>query len=470
MIFNSFIFWGFFAVVLLLYWRLPLRGQNHLLLVASYIFYGYWDWRYLGLLAASTIVDYYVGYYLVRIDDARQRKLLIIISIVMNLTFLGFFKYFGFFVDSFADLLRTMGFEPHLPVLHIVLPVGISFYTFQSMAYTIDVYRGVTKPASSLFNFALFVSYFPQLVAGPIERSHELLPQLENERRYRSGAFAEGLYHILLGLFKKVIVADNLAPIANQVFDTPAANLTGTEMMIGVWAFAFQIYGDFSGYSSIAQGVSKWLGIDLSYNFRMPYFSRSPSEFWQRWHISLSQWLRDCLYIPLGGNRRGPTRTYINLFLTMLLGGLWHGANWTFLAWGAWQGLLLIAYRLMGTETFEKPASNVAVSALQRVAMFHFVCIGWIFFRAESIGQAFAMIGALGHGFAITDFASYAGTLLAFFVAPLLVYEWHVYRRRDMTLALSQPAWQRVMIYGYLAAMVVIFPPLAQQVFIYFQF
>ena len=470
MIFNSFIFWGFFAVVLLLYWRLPLRGQNHLLLVASYIFYGYWDWRYLGLLAASTIVDYYVGHYLVRIDDARKRKLLITVSIVMNLTFLGFFKYFGFFVDSFADMLRGLGFEPHLPVLHIVLPVGISFYTFQSMAYTIDVYRGVTKPASSLPNFALFVGYFPQLVAGPIERSNELLPQLENPRRYRQGDFAEGLYHILLGLFKKVIVADNLAPIVNRVFDTPAAELTGTEVLIGVYAFAFQIYGDFSGYSSIAQGVSKWLGIDLSYNFRMPYFARSPSEFWQRWHISLSQWLRDYLYIPLGGNRRGPTRTYINLFLTMLLGGLWHGANWTFVAWGAWHGLLLIAYRLIGTETFEKPARNSGLAILQDVAMFNFVCIGWVFFRAESIGQASAMIGALGHGFAVTDFALYAGTLLLFFVAPLIVYEWHVYRRRNMTLALAQPAWQRVALYGYLATMVVVFPPLTQQVFIYFQF
>jgi alginate O-acetyltransferase complex protein AlgI len=470
MIFNSFVFWAFFATVLLLYWRLPLLGQNRLLLVASYVFYGYWDWRYLGLLGASTLVDYYVGYYLVRIDEQRKRKLLLTLSIVTNLSFLGFFKYCGFFVDSFAELLRALGFEPHLPVLQIVLPVGISFYTFQSMAYTIDVYRGVTKPATSLFNFALFVAYFPQLVAGPIERSNELLPQLENPRRLRPGDFAEGLYHILLGLFKKVIVADNLAPIVNRVFDTPAAELTGTEVLIGVYAFAFQIYCDFSGYSSIAQGVSKWLGIDLSYNFRMPYFSRSPSEFWNRWHISLSQWLRDYLYIPLGGNRRGPGRTYVNLMLTMLLGGLWHGANWTFVAWGAWQGLLLVAYRLAGTETFEKPATNVMVVVLQAVAMFHLVCIGWIFFRAESIGQAFAMIGALGHGFEITDFALYAGTLLVFFVTPLLAYEWYVFRRRDMTVVLSRPAWQRVTLYGYLAGMVVVFPPLTQQVFIYFQF
>lgn len=470
MIFNSYVFWAFFATVLLLYWRLPLLGQNRLLLVASYVFYGYWDWRYLGLLAASTLIDYYVGHYLVRIDDARRRKQLLTVSVVSNLTILGFFKYCGFFVDSFAELLRGLGFEPHLPVLQIVLPVGISFYTFQSMAYTIDVYRGVTKPAGSLFNFALFVAYFPQLVAGPIERSHELLPQLENERRLRQGDFAEGLYHIMIGLFKKVIVADNLAPIVNRVFDTPAAELNTTELLIGVYAFAFQIYCDFSGYSSIAQGVSKWLGINLSYNFRMPYFSRSPSEFWQRWHISLSQWLRDYLYIPLGGNRLGPGRTYVNLMLTMLLGGLWHGANWTFVAWGAWQGLLLVGYRLAGTETFEKPARSVAIVVLQAVAMFHLVCIGWIFFRAESIGQAFAMIGALGHGFAVTDFALYAGTLLVFFVAPLLAYEWRVFRRRDMTLALTQPAWQRVVLYGYFAGMIVVFPPLTQQVFIYFQF
>lgn len=470
MIFNSFVFWGFFAIVLALYWRLPWRGQNYLLLVAGYVFYGFWDWRYLGLLAFSTIVDYYVGYYLVRVDDARRRKLLITTSVVVNLTFLGFFKYFGFFVNEMAALLTSLGFQPHLPVLHIVLPVGISFYTFQSMAYTLDIYRGKAQPARNLPEFATYVAYFPPLVAGPIERAGHLLRQLQSERRLKQGDFAEGLYHILIGLFKKVFIADNLAPIANHIFDTPAVDLTATEMLIGTYAFAFQIYGDFSGYSSIAQGVSKWLGIDLSYNFRMPYFSRSPSEFWQRWHISLSQWLRDYLYIPLGGNRHGPTRTHINLLLTMLLGGLWHGANWTFIAWGAWHGLLLIAYRLVGTERFEKPASHKAISVLQAVLMFHFVCVGWIFFRAESISQAFGLIGALGHGFAVTDFALYAGSLLLFFTAPLFVYEWLAYRRNEMLLALSQPVWQRVALYGYFIAMVVVFPPLTQQVFIYFQF
>lgn len=470
MIFNSFVFWVFFAGVLALYWRLPLRGQNRLLLVASYVFYGYWDWRYLGLLAASTVVDYFVGYYLVRISEQKQRRALITISMVVNLAFLGFFKYCGFFVAEFAQLLQALGFQAHLPTLSIVLPVGISFYTFQSMAYTIDVYRGVTKPANNLWDFALFISYFPQLVAGPIERSSQLLPQILTERRYRPGDFTEGLYHILIGLLKKVIVADNLAPIVNRVFDMPVADLSSTEVLIGVYAFAFQIYGDFSGYSSIAQGVSKWMGIDLTYNFRMPYFSRSPSEFWLRWHITLSGWLRDYLYIPLGGNRRGPTRTYINLFLTMLLGGLWHGAAWTFVFWGAWHGALLVVYRLIGTERFERQASRPWIAGLQAVVMFHAVCIGWIFFRATSFDQALSMIGLLAGPYDFTAFAQYGAAMLAFFAGPLLVYEWLVYRADDMLLLIRRPPWQRLAVYGYCCVMLTVFPPLMQQVFIYFQF
>lgn len=470
MIFNSFVFWAFFAVVIALYWRLPHRGQNALLLVASYVFYGYWDWRYLSLLAISTVVDYYVAHYLVRIDDPARRKSLITISMIVNLSFLGFFKYCGFFVAEMARVLSALGFEPHLPVLQIVLPVGISFYTFQSMSYTIDVYRGVTKPAKSLFDFALFVSYFPQLVAGPIERSDRLLPQIESPRRYRSGDFSEGLYHVLIGLLKKVIIADNVAPIVNRIFDTPTAELTGAEVLIGVYAFALQIYGDFSGYSSIAQGVSKWMGIDLMYNFRMPYFSRSPSEFWQRWHISLSSWLRDYLYIPLGGNRKGPRRTYINLLLTMLLGGFWHGAAWTFIFWGAWHGLLLIAYRAIGTETTERDSSSEWVKALQMVLMFHLVCVGWIFFRAQGLEQALGMIGLIFTDHTLTDYAVYAASMVLFFGGPLMVYEWLVYRSGDMLYLMRKPAWQRIFSYGYAAAMLLVFPPLTQQIFIYFQF
>jgi len=268
-----------------------------------------------------------------KLDDPRRRKLLLAVSMVANLGFLGFFKYFNFFVDQFAVLLAALGFEPHMPTLRIVLPVGISFYTFQTMSYVIDVYRGRLKPCGSLLDFAAFIAYFPQLVAGPIERAEHLLPQITGKRRYQAGDFEEGLYHVIIGLFKKVIIADNVAPIVNHVFALPANELSAGMVMLGVYAFAFQIYGDFSGYSSMAQGISKWLGITLSWNFKHPYFAKTPSDFWQRWHISLSSWLRDYLYIPLGGNRSGPRRTLINLMLTMLLGGLWHGAAWTFIIW-----------------------------------------------------------------------------------------------------------------------------------------
>jgi alginate O-acetyltransferase complex protein AlgI len=470
MIFNSFVFWVFFAVVLALYWRLPHRGQNILLLIAGYTFYGYWDWRFLFLLAFSTVVDYFVGHFLGRLEDPKKRKALVVLSIIVNLTFLGFFKYWGFFVNEFGDVLRVMGFTPHIPVLAIVLPIGISFYTFQSMAYTIDVYRRHTKPAPNLLDFAVFVSYFPQLVAGPIERSFKLLPQILSERRYRKGDFSEGLYHIVIGLCKKVVIADNLAPIVNHIFDVPVAQLSGTEVLLGVLAFAIQIYGDFSGYSSIAQGVSKWMGIDLSYNFRMPYFARSPSEFWQRWHISLSQWLRDYLYVPLGGNRRGPRRTYINLMLTMLLGGLWHGAAWTYVAWGAWHGALLIAYRLVGVDTSGKSEGRPWVSFFQTVLMFGFVCVGWLFFRAESWDQAMGMIGLLLTDYSWTEYSAYAAAMLAFFAAPLMIYEWFVYRSDDMLMLLHRPVWQQAATLGYFTAMLILFEPLAQQVFIYFQF
>jgi D-alanyl-lipoteichoic acid acyltransferase DltB (MBOAT superfamily) len=469
MIFNSFIFWAFFAFVVVVYWRLPHRQQNWFLLVASYTFYGYWDWRYLFLLWTSTLVDYLVGRGLDHYKDPRRRKQLITVSVCANLGFLAFFKYCGFFVTQFADLLRSFGLEPSIPVLAIVLPVGISFYTFQTMSYTIEVYRGKTPAARKLEDFALFVAYFPPLVAGPIERYQHLMPQLKAPRVWRREYFGEGLYHVLFGLFKKVIVADNLAPIVSHVFSTPTAQLSSFEVMVGALAFALQIYGDFSGYSSIAQGVSKWMGVDLSYNFRMPYFARTPSEFWQRWHISLSSWLRDYLYIPLGGNRKGVTRTYINLALTMLLGGLWHGAAWTFVFWGAWHGLLLVAYRAAGAEHVQ-PAGHRLLAVGQALLMFIFVCTGWIFFRASSLEQALGMIGALFGSYAPTEFGVYALSMLLFLVSPLMVYEWFVYRADDMLMLLRRPAWQRYCVYLYLVLMIVVMPPLAQQVFIYFQF
>jgi alginate O-acetyltransferase complex protein AlgI len=468
MIFNSFIFWAFFALVILLYWRLPHRGQNALLLVASYVFYGYWDWRFLGLLFASTVIDFSVAIWLGKLDDPRRRKTLLAVSMVANLGFLGFFKYFNFFVDQFAALLIALGFEPHMPTLRIVLPVGISFYTFQTMSYVIDVYRGRLKPCTSLLDFATFIAYFPQLVAGPIERAEHLLPQITGQRRYHAGDFEEGLYHVLIGLFKKVVIADNVAPIVNYVFDLPASELSAGMVMLGVYAFAFQIYGDFSGYSSMAQGISKWMGITLSWNFKHPYFAKTPSDFWQRWHISLSSWLRDYLYIPLGGNRSGPRRTLINLMLTMLLGGLWHGAAWTFIIWGFWHGAILIAYRVAGAETVDFTRSKI-MGYVHMFLMFQLVCIGWLFFRAESFTQAFAMLGALGT-FTYDNYLPYGVSLLAFFVVPLMVYEWRVERKAQLLYLLEAKLVEKLVVLGYCVMMLIVFPPLARQVFIYFQF
>ena len=359
-----------------------LRLQNRLLLVASYLFYGTWDWRFLSLIWISTIIDYFAAS---RIESSpvRAKKLWLLLSMVVNLGLLGFFKYFGFFATGFQDMFATVGINLSLPALQIVLPVGISFYTFQTMSYTIDVYRGVTRPVRNFLDFALYVAFFPKLVAGPIERSSRLMPQILKPRQRNGSDFAEGLYLVILGMFKKVVIADNMALIANAVFNSSYQELTGFECLIGVYAFAFQIYGDFSGYSAIARGVARWLGFDLMVNFRMPYFAISPKDFWSRWHISLSTWLRDYLYVPLGGNRGGKLFTYRNLMLTMLLGGLWHGAGWTFIAWGAMHGVMLVIFRELSRHWNVDDASTRSFLAnfAQGFVTFQLVCITWAFPR-----------------------------------------------------------------------------------------
>lgn len=469
MLFNSYIFWLFFFVVIAIYWRLPHRAQNRFLLIASYIFYGYWDWRFLSLIAISTLVDFLVALGIANTDRTRLRRAYLTISIVANLGMLGFFKYFDFFIGEFSALLSSLGLQAHIPTLNVILPVGISFYTFQTMSYTIDVYYGKTKPADNILCFALYVSFFPQLIAGPIERSSHLLPQILEPRRLRPDDFTEGLYHVILGLFKKVVIADNMAPIVNRVFATPTDELSGLEILVGLYAFAFQIYGDFSGYSSIAQGIAKWMGIDLSWNFRMPYFSRSPSEFWRRWHISLSSWLRDYLYFTLGGNRGGTVKTFRNLTATMLLGGLWHGANWTFIAWGALHGVLLVVYKALGFGISERKYSWWKHLG-QAIFMFHLVCLTWLFFRAESISQAFLMLGQMTTEIRITDFTLYALGILTFFNLPLLAMELRIEKSGNMLYLLEAPLWERFIVYGYCIVMLIVFPPLTPQIFIYFQF
>ncbi|MBK9253799.1 MAG: MBOAT family protein [Proteobacteria bacterium] len=441
------------------------------MLVASYVFYGYWDWKFLGLLFAATLVDYYVSTRMADTQSKSRRRRLIVLSVVANLTFLGFFKYYGFFVRELGELLTSLGFQPHFPVLKIILPVGISFYTFQSDELHDRCVSRAHQAGEDFFNFALFVSYFPQLVAGPIERPARPASHRSKASGSTGTVTSRKASIMCWWLFKKVVLADNVALIANHVFDSSRTGLPAVEVVVGVLAFSLQIYGDFSGYSSIAQGVSRWMGIGLSYNFRMPYFSRSPSEFWQRWHISLSSWLRDYLYISLGGNRRGNMRTYVNLMLTMLLGGLWHGASWTFVFWGAWHGLLLVGYRMAGVETIGDAQGRIACGlCLPGRLMFALVCIGWIFFRADSLAQALDMIASLAGSYRPTEYSAYAAGLLLFFAAPLLVFEWLVYRAGDMLLFLRQSRFVQYLGYAYLLVMLMVFPPLTQQIFIYFQF
>jgi len=472
MLFNSYQFWVFLAVVLLLYRALPQRGQNRMLLVASYVFYGAWDWRFLSLILTSTLVAYLTARGMERARSQRGRRGFLVLSLVINLGILGAFKYYDFFTGELIGFLELFGFALDLPILRVILPVGISFYTFQALSYSVDVYRGDTKPEHSLTDFALFVAFFPQLVAGPIERSSHLLPQVLRERRASFEDFRVGLHLVVLGLFTKVIIADNMAPIVNVIFSKPAGELTGVECLIGVYAFAFQIYGDFSGYSSIAKGVARWMGFDIMTNFAMPYLATSPQDFWRRWHISLSTWLRDYLYIPLGGNRGSRASTYRNLIITMLLGGLWHGAAWTFVVWGLFHGVWLALHRLLRERQQARSSRppRRATRWLRVIATFHMVCVGWLFFRADSLSQAWTMLLAILTDWQVSPFALASAALIAFFALPLFAYEMWLHRDLGHEARDPQHWLPRGAIYAYCASMLVFFPPPVTHEFIYFQF
>jgi alginate O-acetyltransferase complex protein AlgI len=423
-VFNSWIFVPFILVVLALYYVLPFRAQNKMLLVASYVFYGAWNWRFLGLLWLSTLVDYFVARTIDRATDEQVRKRLLVLSCVINFGILGVFKYFNFFEGSAVTLLGHLGIHTQASRLSIVLPLGISFYTFETVSYSVDVYRKRIKPEPNILTFALFLAYFPHLVAGPIVRAWHLIPQLNKKRTITGKGIAEGLWLILFGLFKKTVIADNLAIFVDQAFNARSAQ-PGAVCLLAVYAFAIQIYCDFSGYSDIARGLAKLMGIDIPKNFNLPYLSTNPAEFWQRWHISLSTWLRDYVYIPVGGNRGGRWQVYRNLMITMVLGGLWHGAAWTFVIWGAFQGVLLVGHRWWTEDRVRAPAAGLALvgagagagagvvgtgasgagppvdgpapppragpSPLRRViyciAFFQVTCFGWLLFRARNMDQ-----------------------------------------------------------------------------------
>ncbi|HEY5040836.1 MAG TPA: MBOAT family O-acyltransferase [Verrucomicrobiae bacterium] len=526
----SFVSWQyafFLPLLALLYWQLPWRGRIFLLIAGSYFFYGMWDARFLALLLTTTVVDFfgalaiagekkstakvigigllpfcwligcstfysaqpavakeiifaaavfpvaYGGLYqlLWRLPPEKQRRAFLILSLCSNLSVLGFFKYFNFFAGTLEVLLAKIGWHPGWTLLHIILPVGISFYTFQSISYAVDVYRGIARPSHDFFTFTAFVSFFPQLVAGPIERRNDLLVQLEKPAKFEVADLHDGLRLILIGCFKKIYVADNCALLANYAFDGKT-QLNGQWALLGVLAFAFQIYGDFSGYTDIARGSARLLGIRLNRNFNFPYFAASPSDFWRRWHMTLSFWFRDYVYIPLGGNRHGALKTLRNLWITMLLAGLWHGASWTFVIWGAYYAALLTLYHVTpGLNRLSAPEKIsrgwlVAGAAL----MFTLTLIGWAIFRSKDMTQLTGWFAAFGNWNvgAAADWTKPAGWWLLHIV-PLLLLQLLTWKARDEA-ELSRFAWPvRGLIYTLLFLLVA--SSVAPDVeFIYFQF
>jgi len=403
MLFNSIDFAIFLPIVFILYWFVTnknLKLQNFLIVVASYLFYGWWDWRFLSLILFSTIVDYSIGRKLLNEENKYKRKILLWTSILVNLGFLGFFKYYNFFLDNFVTAFSFFGTSINAQGLNIILPVGISFYTFQTLSYTIDVYKRKLKPTKDFIAFTAFVSFFPQLVAGPIERATNLLPQFYKKRTFEYHKAVDGLRQILWGLFKKIVIADNSAKIANEIFNN-SADYSGSTLFLGAIFFTFQIYGDFSGYSDIAIGTSRLFGFNLKQNFAFPYFSRDIAEFWRRWHISLSTWFRDYLYIPLGGSRGGIWMKLRNTFAIFIVSGFWHGANWTFIVWGALNAiyflpLLLLKKNRVNTDVIAQGQYLPTLKELINMLItFTLTVLAWIFFRAENIGHAWSYLSTI---------------------------------------------------------------------------
>jgi alginate O-acetyltransferase complex protein AlgI len=442
------------------------RQQNVLLVAASYLFYGWWDWRFLSLIIVSTILDYCVARAVGSAKGAGRKRLLLTISVVGNLGILGFFKYCDFFIQSAVGVLGAFGLAADVDVLGIILPVGISFYTFQTMSYTIDVYRGRMEPVRDVLAVAAYVSFFPQLVAGPIERGSRLLPQMQAPRRLTAAGAEEGFWLVVFGFFKKCVVADNLAILVERAY---SASDSSSMIVIGTIAFAVQIYCDFSGYSDIARGVSRWFGIDLMVNFRAPYFARSIQEFWRRWHISLSTWLRDYLYVPLGGNRKGPKRTYVNLMLTMLLGGLWHGAAWNFVAWGAWHGGLLAVHRFFFSRNPEA-RTGLVWSVAGWTVTFVAVLVSWLLFRARSLSHALRLLETVFRGGEESLFGLGELVALVALALPVVLIDLWQERSGRQTPAGDGPLLLRGVVAGILVAAVVIFGSFGGKEFIYFQF
>ncbi len=481
MLFNSIDFAIFLPVVFVLYWffvNKDLKQQNAFLLISSYFFYGWWDWRFLSLIVFSSFVDYFVGRRLRITSDERKRRWLLLSSILVNLGFLGFFKYFNFFAESFSDAFTLFGksFAPYR--LNIILPVGISFYTFQTMSYTIDVYRRRLDPTDDIIAFFAFVSFFPQLVAGPIERASNLLPQFYRHRVFEYDRAIDGMRQILWGLFKKIVIADNCALYVNQIF-SDYAHLPGSTLLLGAFFFAFQIYGDFSGYSDIAIGTARLFGFNLMRNFAYPYFSRDIAEFWRRWHISLSSWFRDYVYIPLGGSRGGTFMKIRNTFIIFLVSGFWHGANWTFLAWGFLNACFFLPLMLLNKNRENRGviASGKiwpGIGAFSKIVMtFMLTTLAWIFFRSPTITDAVKYIQGIFSVsfFEIPQLLSVKMLFDLSMIAFLLTIEW-MQREKQHGLEFSGVRLPGQLRWGFYFVIITIIVWFGGQpeAFIYFQF
>ncbi len=473
MLFNSLEFLLFLPIVFVLYWFVcqnRVKWQNALVLVSSYIFYGWWDERFLILIFLSTVVDFTIGLSMSRQQEPQKRKLLLWGSILFNLGVLGFFKYYNFFIDSWIDLCSGFGYEiQNTWSLNIIIPVGISFYTFQTMSYTIDIYRNTLKPTKDFLAFATFVSFFPQLVAGPIERASSLLPQILGNRRFNPQTAEQGLRLIVWGMFKKVVIADSLAPVVQDIFANYHLYDGGT-LFLGAIFFAFQIYGDFSGYSDIAIGISKLFGIELMSNFKFPYFSRNIGEFWRRWHISLSTWFRDYLYIPLGGSKQGKWKSLRNIFIIFLVSGFWHGANWTFVIWGLIHAMLYLPSFIFNTNrkyVSSVIAENTILPNLKEIMQvllnFLFVTLAWVFFRSNNVSESLGYLSKIFTDFSIhVEYKNY----IFFYIIPLILIEW-VLRKDERLTHVNKKYWWSL---SLILLVFIIAKFGSQQSFIYFQF
>lgn len=476
MLFNSFSFLIFLPIVFILYWFVfhkKFQYQNMLLLFASFYFYACWDWRFMFLLLFSILLDYVSGIKIENSSGKHEAKIWLTISIAINLGFLGFFKYYNFFIESFADLLNGFGMKTNIWLLNIVLPVGISFYTFHGLSYVIDVYKKRISSEKNFVDYAVFVSYFPLLVAGPIERATHLLPQIQRKRTFNYEQATDGLRQILWGFFKKMVIADNCAPLVNEIFNNYHSESSVT-LVLGVILFAFQIYGDFSGYSDIALGVSRLFGIELLKNFAFPYFSRDIAEFWRRWHISLSSWFRDYLYIPLGGSKGGLWMKIRNTFAIFLVSGFWHGANWTFIVWGGLNAIYFLPLLLAKTnrQNLEVIAKGRLFPNLkeffQVIITFAITCFAWIFFRADSVSDALMYIKNMCTG--KLHLSNPFPTKVFALIGIMLLIEW-INRSQFHGLEIKRfNPWLRRALYVCFIYIIIRYANFGNNEFIYFQF